>query len=84
MNRADIADCFNKLSKKERPIFSEVSPKIFHFLKNNSKSYDRITLDEFITYFKNACKNNYKLVITNFKNMNLDSIDLDEMPKKNR
>ena len=73
MNREDIANCFNKLSGKTEPFFHQENIKIYQFLKNNSKSYEKITLDEFKTFFKNASQDQSKYVdvINNIKNMNL-------------
>ena len=81
MNRADIADCFNKLSGKKEPIFTEMSPKILHFFRYNSKSLEKITFDEFKAFFEKACINNYKNVIINIKNMN-QTPDLTEIPQE--
>ena len=89
MNRDNIADCFNKLTKKEesnkstenKGIFTKNSIKIFHFLKFNSKSLDDINLEEFIKFFTTAIKNKYNDVINNIKNMNLTP-DLTKKPEE--
>jgi len=83
MNRTDIAECYNTLSGKKENKFRENSIKIFSFLKLNSRSLDKIELEEFKNFFKKACEDKSKCddVVANIKNMNL-TLDLVEIPKE--
>ena len=71
MNRNQLANFFNKVYGKNKQHFNKESMKIYHFLNYNSKSLERITLNEFKAFYKKACKNKFNDVITNIKNMNL-------------
>ena len=71
MNRKELANFFNKLCGKNKSLFNKESMKIYDFLKENSKSLERITLNEFKAFYKKACQNKYNDVINNIKNMNL-------------
>ena len=71
MNRKELANFFNKLCGKNKSLFNKESMKIYDFLKENSKSLERITLNEFKAFYKKACKNKYNNVINNIKNMDL-------------
>jgi hypothetical protein len=83
MNLDNIADCFNKLSGKEKPFFTNKSVKIYSFLKIDLKKekYEKIILQEFKTYFQKSCQDKYSTVKNNIKNMNL-APDLTEKPKE--
>ena len=71
MNRKELANFFNKLCGKNKSLFNKESMKIYDFLKENSKSLERITLNEFKAFYKKACQNKYNDVINNIKNMNI-------------
>ena len=90
MNKSDIANCFNKMSRKEKPLFTERSMKVYRLLKFYSKSYEGMTLEEFKTFYEKSCDDKIDDVINNIRNMNYiteapqeinDNNDLNKFPR---
>ena len=85
MNRSDLANCMNRLIKKD--IFTERSMKVIAFLKkcNDNKNFHSIAQDKFIDYFLKIFKEDKdkdkEWVLNNIRNMNLRS-DLSEIPQE--
>ena len=74
MDRKQLANCVNKLTKKKGELFTENSIKIYGFLKKYSDNFEYISEDQFIKFYKDILIKNDKeripYIWKNIKDMN--------------